>query len=120
MVASCIAALLNVILNYIYIGKYGYIAAGYTTLICYIVYSVAHGIVSLKILHNNGIEHSVVNYRMCLIISLTVIALSLVITLTYNFTAIRYALIIVTVALVVRYRKKLLDVTKELKKAKED
>lgn len=120
MVASCIAALLNVILNYVYIGKYGYIAAGYTTLICYIVYSVAHGIVSLKILHNNGIEHSVVNYRMCLSISLTVIALSLVITLTYNFTAIRYALIIVIVALVVRYRKKLLDVIKELKKAKED
>lgn len=120
MVASCIAALLNVILNYVYIEKYGYIAAGYTTLICYVVYSVAHGIVSLKILRNNGIEHSVINYRMCVIISLAVIALSLVITFTYNFTAIRYALIIVTVVLSVRYRKKLLDVTKELKKAKEN
>lgn len=120
MVASCIAALLNVILNYVYIEKYGYIAAGYTTLICYVVYSVAHGIVSLKILRNNGIEHSVINYRMCVIISLAVIALSLVITFTYNFTAIRYALIIVTVILSVRYRKKLLDVTKELKKAKEN
>ena len=120
MVASCIAALLNVILNYVYIGKYGYIAAGYTTLICYVVYSMAHGIVSLKILRNNGIGYSVINYRMCGIISLAVIALSLVITLTYNFTAIRYALIIATVVLAFGYRKKLLGVIKELRKTKEN
>lgn len=120
MVASCIAAFLNVILNYVYIEKYGYVAAGYTTLICYVVYSVAHGIVSLNILRNNGIAHSVVNYRMCGIISLTVIAFSLVITLTYNFTALRYALIIVTVVLTIRYRMKLLNVIKELKIAKEN
>ena len=35
MVASCSGALLNIVLNYIYIRQYGYYAAGYTTLVCY-------------------------------------------------------------------------------------
>ncbi len=38
MVASCSGALLNILLNYIFIGLYGYYAAGYTTLICYMVF----------------------------------------------------------------------------------
>ncbi|MDO4803750.1 MAG: oligosaccharide flippase family protein [Lachnospiraceae bacterium] len=42
MIASCIGAVANVILNYIFIGIYGYFAAGYTTLFCYILYSFAH------------------------------------------------------------------------------
>ena len=61
-----------------------------------------------------------INYKMCVAISFAVIALSLIITLTYNFTAIRYALIIATVVLAFRYRKKLLGAIKELRKTKEN
>lgn len=37
IVASVISAIVNIILNYVFIGKFGYIAAGYTTLISYII-----------------------------------------------------------------------------------
>lgn len=40
--ASVGSAVLNVILNIIFIPKFGYIAAGYTTLVCYIIYSLGH------------------------------------------------------------------------------
>lgn len=36
------AALINIALNYIFIGKFGYIAAAYTTLATYIIYFIFH------------------------------------------------------------------------------
>lgn len=44
------AALLNIILNFIFITKFGYIAASYTTLFTYLIYFICHYILSYKIL----------------------------------------------------------------------
>lgn len=41
-VATTAGAVLNVILNYLLIPVFGYYAAGYTTLVCYILYAVFH------------------------------------------------------------------------------
>ncbi|MBR2701193.1 MAG: oligosaccharide flippase family protein [Erysipelotrichaceae bacterium] len=51
LIAICtsIAAAVNLVLNYILIGKYGYISAAYTTLVTYILYFILHYVVSLKI-----------------------------------------------------------------------
>jgi O-antigen/teichoic acid export membrane protein len=43
-------AILNIILNSIYIPKYGYVAAAYTTLISYVLYFIFHMILSYKIM----------------------------------------------------------------------
>jgi len=42
MVASVCGAVLNVALNAVCIPRFGFVAAGYTTLVCYIVYALAH------------------------------------------------------------------------------
>lgn len=42
MLASCIIAVLNIILNKYFITIYGMVAAGYTTLVCYIGYAMIH------------------------------------------------------------------------------
>ena len=42
MSASVTGAVINVVTNYIFIRKYGYYAAGYTTLFCYLIYAVGH------------------------------------------------------------------------------
>lgn len=39
---SILSAVLNLILNYIFINRFGYLAAGYTTLICYIVFFICN------------------------------------------------------------------------------
>ncbi len=49
MIASVLGAVLNIILNYIFVPLCGYIAAGYTTLFCYIVYSLSHYIFMKKV-----------------------------------------------------------------------
>ena len=41
-VSSIIGAVLNIVLNIVFIPIFGYIAAGYTTLICYMVYAAFH------------------------------------------------------------------------------
>lgn len=43
------AAILNVVLNIVFIPKYGYIAAAYTTLACYVFYYLIHLFISTKI-----------------------------------------------------------------------
>lgn len=40
MIASVTGAILNIILNFIFIRLFGYRAAGYTTLACYMIYSI--------------------------------------------------------------------------------
>ena len=46
MLGTMVAAVLNVVLNYIFILKYGFIAAAYTTLVSYICYLVLHLLIS--------------------------------------------------------------------------
>lgn len=46
---TIIAGLLNIVLNYIFIIKYGYVAAAYTTLVTYMLYFLIHYIVVKKI-----------------------------------------------------------------------
>lgn len=46
---SCGAAILNIILNWIFIPKYGYIAAAYTTVATYLGYFISHYIIAMKL-----------------------------------------------------------------------
>ncbi len=43
------AAVLNIILNSIFVPMYGYVAAAYTTVFCYVCYFVVHMIISTRI-----------------------------------------------------------------------
>ncbi|MCR5747812.1 MAG: oligosaccharide flippase family protein [Lachnospiraceae bacterium] len=47
---SCMAAGINIFLNYVFIAKYGYIAAAYTTLAGYFILMILHYIASVHIM----------------------------------------------------------------------
>lgn len=49
MTGTLIAAVINLLTNYIFIKKYGYIAAAYTTLFSYVCYLVLHIIISRRL-----------------------------------------------------------------------
>ncbi|MCD8006092.1 MAG: oligosaccharide flippase family protein [Oscillospiraceae bacterium] len=49
-VGTILAAVLNIVLNYIFVPKYGFVAAAYTTLFCYFVLMAIHHFVSRVIL----------------------------------------------------------------------
>lgn len=64
---SMLAAGLNLVLNYVFIPRYGYIAAAYTTLITYLLYFVFHYLLAKKI-HGR----SLVSVAVCICSSLIV------------------------------------------------
>ena len=50
LIGTILAAIINVITNYIFITKYGYVAAAYTTLFAYTCYLIFHIIISRRLI----------------------------------------------------------------------
>lgn len=110
MIATVIAALTNIILNAIWIPKFGYIAAAYTTLIAYIILSVFQGIIMVKV-HRKPLY----NMKIITIISSVVIFICLIFNLFYKNTTIRYCIIIFMFIVVIFYRNKIINLLKTIK-----
>ena len=51
MIGTLVSAVINIITNYIFIQKYGFIAAAYTTLFSYICYLLLHFVISKKLVN---------------------------------------------------------------------
>lgn len=114
MIASIVGAALNIGLNYLFINAYGYIAAAYTTLICYIVYCVCHYIFMIGVCKtcNEGI----IPYDLKKIFGITIMFLcaGFLIMFTYNFSIIRYIVIATMILCAIIFRKKIMSVAKNL------
>lgn len=54
------AAVINIILNYIFIKKFGYVAAAYTTLVTYLLYFLFHFLLAKRILGYNLFSSKVI------------------------------------------------------------
>ena len=111
MYASLIAAIINVILNYIFIPMFGFIAAGYTTIVSYMLQAFIDYLAMRKVM-----GFSIYNTKLLLGISAAVIAVSLVSALTYRFIFIRYGLFIAMLAVIYVNRRRLTDIFKTIKR----
>lgn len=100
MYASVSTAFLNIVLNYIFIIKFGYIAAGYTTLFCYMLQSIIDYVVSGKILGEN-----IYDKKKVIVLSIVVVSVSLIVINLYRFYLLRYAVIALLVILAIVFRK---------------
>lgn len=93
MFASIIVAFANIILNAVFIPLFGFVAAGYTTLVCYVLYSLVHWLFMLKICKNQDLPE-IYDRKYVWGIGFLCIALSIVASVLYRFTIVRYCLII--------------------------
>lgn len=109
MVASVFAAVLNIALNYIFLKKFGYYAAGYTTLFCYILYAGCHYIFMRNI--NKTCMDDIVIYepKILLSISIAFFILGFLIMLLYKLIFVRYFLILILVFGCFVLRKKIIN-----------
>lgn len=114
MVASVLGALTNVVLNYIFIKMFGYYAAAYTTLFCYIVYVLAHYIFMRQIC--NRYMNGVVVYRPRMLIAIygTFMAAGFGLMLTYERPVLRYSLIALALAALVIRRRQVKEILTRL------
>ena len=93
MVASVFGAVVNVILNYIFIPMFGYIAAGYTTLFCYILFSVSHYLFHIKVLNKMTDGVRVYDMKFIVLISAAMVIFALSVVFVYDVIIVRYAII---------------------------
>ena len=88
-VASTIAAISNIILNYIFIEMFGFIAAGYTTMVCYALLALLHYMNVKKKKYDDAIDN-----KKILVISIVVIVVSVLISILYSHRLLRYSFIL--------------------------
>ncbi len=110
MYASFTAAICNLILNYIFIPKFGFIAAGYTTLVSFIIQVLIDYFAMRKVL-----GFSIYNDKFLMVVSLVVIGISLVINFTYNCSFIRYGIFATLLAILLFKRQYIISLLKKIR-----
>lgn len=92
-IATCSGAVLNIVLNFIFIRLFGYYAAGYTTLVCFICYSLFHFYMMQKICKEKLCGVVPYDFKVFIGIVILFLCCSTIFMLTYRYTIIRYCLI---------------------------
>lgn len=118
MLASVIAAVLNIALNYIFINIFGYCAAGYTTLFCYIASTVGHYLVMRQVCKKYIGGEEVYSTKVLLLLSISFILVGFIFLFTYKLPLIRYMIIIALCVLAVLERKQIIAATHKIFKTR--
>ncbi len=104
-IGTLIAAILNILLNFYFIPRYGYIAAAYTTLVSYIVLFIMHYLVATYLL-----EINIYKFKFFIKPTLHVIAFTILFYFIRNVVIIRYAVLLsVVIIILTKYRGKVLE-----------
>lgn len=110
MFASIGAAIGNVFLNYFFIPIFGYIAAAYTTLLCYILLSIAHYIFMRAACQKENIDEDIYDYKLIVLLSGILICYSVGVTFLFDKPIwIRYGLVLLIGIVACLKRQVLLD-----------
>lgn len=114
MISSIVAAVVNVLLNFVGIRIFGYMAAAYTTLIAYIILAVMQGIVSSRI-HKRIVgddKAEVYNTKYVYLLAVITILICTMCIFIYKHTVIRYGVIVATCVIAFMNRNKIYAVLK--------
>lgn len=115
-VASIGAAVINIILNAIFIPIFGYYAAGYTTVASYIVYSIGHYLFSKKVCLENAETFDLFDSKTIIAISIGVFVCSIGFIFLYRFTFLRYVIAVAVLVAAVSQYKKIIGIFKTVRK----
>lgn len=106
---SIISAVLNVLLNWIFIDLYGYIAAAYTSLLCFIVFALCNYVCMKCICKQNQITAQMFDLRKLIVICFVFVILSFSMMLLYDWLIVRLVVIALFLLLIVYKRDYILN-----------
>lgn len=92
--ATVMGAIVNIVLNYFLIKKYGYFAAGYTTLVCYMLYAIIHYIFMRKICSKENAGKQPYDNSILIKITAIFLLVSFLFLMLYKRFVLRYIVII--------------------------
>ena len=109
MIASSVGAILNIILNLIFIRLFGFIAAGYTTMICYLVFMIAHFLFMMKVCKEENISEDIFDNRLMFWFTLSLSIVCLGIQFAYNYLLIRIVITIIVCMIIFKNKQRFKD-----------
>lgn len=114
MAASVTGAILNIILNYIFINLFGYMAAGYTTLACFMVYAVVHYLFMRRVCRECCNGEYPYDTRKIFMITVPFLGLGFAFLATYQAPGVRYGIVAVAILLAMVFHKRIFETAKSL------
>ena len=117
-IGSILAAISNVILNAIFIPIYGYYAAAYTTLICYIIYSLSHLFFSHITIKKNIGNTDIFDVKGILIFSVIGVCMTICSSLLYKYNILRLICTFIIFIIIFIFRNNILSYINKIKKIK--
>lgn len=115
-VASIVAAIVNVVLNYVCINQFGYLAAAYTTMISYLLMAIMHYFFMKRISKTHAEIIELLDSKYIFLISVGLIVISLGILLLYDFFVIRWSLIIIMAIVTLKKRAIIIQLMSNIRK----
>lgn len=115
MIASVLCAIINIVLNYIFIKMLGFLAAGYTTLFCYALYALAHSIFAKYVAQKHIGTTQVFNDKNILIQSIVVTFVSFAIMSLYSMPVVRYTILCIIIIIMIYFRNKIVSIIKQIR-----
>ena len=109
MTASVISAVINIALNYVFISRFGFIAAGYTTLVCYAIYSAAHYFFMKIVIKKHIPGADIYNGKLIFSMMFGIITFSMLVMLIYDYAVIRIGILVVLAIVAYIKRKSIAD-----------
>lgn len=101
MIASVTSAVINVVLNALFIPIFGYLAAGYTTMISYVMQALIDYWAMKRI-----VGQDIYDMKFILLISIAVIVIGILLGFVYQYTILRIAIFAVFICYSFLYLKK--------------
>ena len=100
------SAILSVVLNFLLIPVFGYVVAGYTTLLSYVAFAVANYFTMRHVAKKNGFSMDAFDLKALIWLFLGFAALAFIAMALYNLPLIRYAIVAaVLLALAIRFKQ---------------
>lgn len=115
MIASTIGAVLNVLLNTLFIPRFGYIAAGYTTVVCYLTFMIMHYFFMRKVLEKEKNNARVFDVKFIIFSCLLICIISIGCMVLYKTFYLRYGIILCILIIILALKNKLLDFISKFK-----
>ena len=115
MYVSLAGAVLNIVLNYIGIQLFGYTAAAYTTLLCYVVFAAAHYVYMTVYMRKTQNVERVFQTKRLVILSACILTVGIFVIFIYDYWLARYLFVAALGIIAVMKRDRLKGVLKVLK-----
>lgn len=112
---TVVSAVLNIILNAIFIPEFGFIAAGYTTLLCFILCSVAHYLFMCRVCDEFMDGKRIYNVKIIIGIGAAMLAAYMVMMFLYEMPLLRYTILLAVIAVGIIRRNSVIKTIKTIK-----